>query len=59
MNRNIFEPPSTVNCSKCKFFDKDKEYNGEYRQDDYKGFCTLSSLYKFSTETKCTGFRQS
>lgn len=57
MNKSIFEEPSKVDCTKCKFFDKNREYDGNYSDEGYNGFCTLSSIYIFNPETRCSGFR--
>lgn len=58
MNRNIFEQPDKVNCTECKFFDKNTKYNGKHSNKECNGSCTLTSMYIFNVETKCTGFRQ-
>lgn len=57
MSKNIFKEPSKINCTKCKFFDKNRKYDGNCSKEGYNGFCTLTSMYIFNTKTKCTGFR--
>lgn len=57
MHRDIFKEPDKINCTECKFFDKNREYDGNYSSEGYNGFCTLTSMYIFKVQTRCTGFR--